>query len=117
MVMKDLCENCTGKTTTIQCINCTTYKLKNAIKQLDEFIEAHKSNLTQYILYINNLYADILKNSLDYNLIPNLEIRYISLLTDKEVCIIVDKKLFDWGDINVDYKYIEINESEENENE
>lgn len=109
-MIDELCESCIGKTTTTQCKNCNTKYIQIAIKQLDEFIKAHKSNLSQYIFFINNLYRDKLKDVLYQNMATNLDIRFISLLNTDELCIIVDKKLVDWGNINIDYKYEESEE-------
>lgn len=111
-MIDELCESCIGKTTTTQCKNCNTKYIQIAIKQLDEFIKAHKSNLSQYIFFINTLYIDIIKTALNYDLTKNLDIRFISILNKKEMCVIIDKKSIDWGNINIDYNYMESEEIE-----
>lgn len=109
-MIDELCKGCIKRTTVTQCVNCSINCTKSAINQLYEFIEVHKSNLTQYIFFINNLYRDKLKDVLYQNMATNLDIRFISLLNTDELCIIVDKKLVDWGNINIDYKYEESGE-------
>ena len=93
------CKCCIRKTTTSGCINCNIFKIKNAINELDEFLEAHKSDLSQFILYINNDYYITLINALKFDLSKNIDIRVTTNLETNQVCIILDKKAFDWGDI------------------
>lgn len=106
MIKFDECESCNSKTTTTGCFNCSTFKLKSTIKELDEFIEAHKSNLSQFILYINSIYYPKVKSVLNLEIIaPELEYRVNSAIENDVIFIMVDKQYFDWGDI-----YLEMGE-------
>ena len=93
------CKYCIRKTTTSGCINCNIFRMKRAIDEFDEFLEAHKSNLSQFILYINNDYYDTLIKALKFDLSKNIDIRISNNLETNQVCVIVDKTALDWGDI------------------
>lgn len=102
MIKFDECKSCNKKTTTTDCFNCSTSKLKSTIKELDEFIEAHKSNLSQFILYINSIYYQQIKSASNLNL-DLIECRLNSNIENDVVFIIIDKSKFDWGNIGIDF--------------
>ena len=96
-----VCDTCYKKVTTQGCLGCKVNKIKSAAKELDEFLEQNKSNLSQYILFINTFYYPTLKSVLNFNLDTILnKIRLLNLMETNEVCIIVDIKKLDWGNIN-----------------
>ena len=96
-----VCDTCFKKVTTVGCLDCKVNKIKSAANELDEFLIANKSNLSQYVLFINTLYYTTLKSVLNFNLDTILDkIKLINLMGTNEVCIIVDIKKLDWGNIN-----------------
>ena len=99
MTKLDICTNCYNKAST-KCINC---KIRTPIDKLNKFIDDHKSNLSQFILYINEDYSFNIINNLKSNLDDIYDIRTTNMLESNTVFVIVDRKLFDWGDIGVDF--------------
>lgn len=99
MAKLDVCNNCCGKVTT-SCMNCF---VKTPIKELNEFIESHKSNLNQFILYINKSYYEQFKNVLNLHLEELYDIRTTDLIESNTMFVIIDRKLFDWGNIGIDF--------------
>lgn len=103
MIVFNECKHCYKKATTTGCFTCNTYRIKSAVNELNDFIKAHKSNLSQFILYINTIYYPKVKSVLKLELnAPDLEIRHNTLMENNVVFIIIDKKAFDWGDIYLD---------------
>lgn len=97
-----VCDTCYKKATTSGCLNCSTNKIKSAAFELDEFLERNKSNLSKYFIFINTLYFNVLKSVLKFNLDTILDIiRPTNMLNNNEICVIVDKKELDWGNINL----------------
>ena len=85
------------------CLGCMNCIVKTPIKELNEFIESHKSNLNQFILYINKSYYKQFKNVLNLHLEELYDIRITDLIEDNTMFVIIDRKLFDWGNIGIDF--------------
>lgn len=100
MVTYNECIDCYDKTTTTGCFKCDIFKIKSAIQELYDFIESHKSNLSQYIFFINDKYYKQIESSLNFNL-SVVDITISKRLEDNQICVVVDKKELDWGDFYI----------------
>lgn len=102
MIVFSECDSCYKKATTSGCFTCKTYKIKKAVRNLNEFLEENKSNLSQFILYINTIYYQQIKSASNLNL-DLIECRLNSNIENDVVFIIIDKSKFDWGNIGIDF--------------
>lgn len=104
----DKCKQCKDKLTTSGCVSCNIWSIKKPIQELDLFLESHKSNLSQFIFYINQDYYNDIKNVLNFDLNTiNLEIRVTPMMETNQLVIIVDKKKLDWGNVGIERWYLD----------
>ena len=75
---------------------------ESSLRELEDYLIGNKSNLGDFIIFINDKYYTEVKNALISNLKgieDNIQIRLISnyLIEDNQLAIIVNKKALDWG--------------------
>lgn len=66
----DNCDTCIQKTYTTSCFNCEVYKVKRAIRQLqNEIIKLKTSNknLSDYCVFIHNKYFNMITDMINFD--------------------------------------------------
>lgn len=87
------CEFCEDKTTSKGCFNCKYFKIKNAIKGLNEYINTRIDFETD-LLFINENYKQYIKKYSNINLVPNKMVEYTSYICDDStIAMVIDKRV------------------------
>jgi hypothetical protein len=92
---------CVKKKITLCNSDCKLYEITKCVNNINEFIEAHKSNLDRFIFYFNTDYYYLIECVLNLDLIVSEDIRITPLLENHQICVIIDRKMLDWGDVNI----------------
>ena len=92
------CGFCEDKITSKGCFNCKYFKIKKAIKELNDYINT-RMDLNEDLLCINEKYKYYIKKYADLNLVPKKMIKYSDYVFDDNIiAMVLNKRILNDND-------------------